>query len=201
MSQKLKSITIAGQKFNLAGKADLVNGKVPASQLPSYVDDVIEVTNFASLPETGESGKIYVTIDTNKIYRWSGSAFVEIPTTPQKLDEVSIDITGNNIASGSKLDLYKDALGNIYVFIYVKKVSTSVSTAQVPITLPTNYAPTTNFEPFSTINGIQFYTLNSTFNNPQLPVNFFNNTFYIPSVPNFQGTYDEYYSSFIMTKK
>jgi hypothetical protein len=59
-------------------KADLVGGKVPSSQLPSYVDDVIEVANYAALPATGETGKIYVTLDTNKIYRWSGSAYVEI---------------------------------------------------------------------------------------------------------------------------
>lgn len=61
-----------------ANKADLADGKVPASQLPSFVDDVIEVNTFADLPATGESGKIYVTKDTNKTYRWSGSAYVEI---------------------------------------------------------------------------------------------------------------------------
>lgn len=59
-------------------KADLVGGKVPSSQLPSYVDDVVEVANYASLPATGETGKIYITIDTNYIYRWTGSVYVEI---------------------------------------------------------------------------------------------------------------------------
>jgi hypothetical protein len=59
-------------------KADLVDGKVPASQLPSYVDDIIEVANFAALPATGETGKIYLTLDNNKIYRWSGSIYIEI---------------------------------------------------------------------------------------------------------------------------
>ena len=59
-------------------KADLVDGKVPAAQLPSYVDDIIEVANFASLPATGETGKIYLTLDNNKIYRWSGSVYIEI---------------------------------------------------------------------------------------------------------------------------
>lgn len=53
-------------------------GKVPQSQLPSYVDDVLEYANLASFPATGESGKIYVALDTNKTYRWSGSAYVEI---------------------------------------------------------------------------------------------------------------------------
>jgi hypothetical protein len=66
-----------------AGSADGVaeldsGGKVPSSQLPSYVDDVVEVANFAALPGTGETGLIYVTLDTNLTYRWSGSAYVEI---------------------------------------------------------------------------------------------------------------------------
>lgn len=59
-------------------KADLVNGLIPASQLPSYVDDVLEYTALASFPTTGESGKIYVDQTTNKTYRWSGSAYVEV---------------------------------------------------------------------------------------------------------------------------
>jgi hypothetical protein len=53
-------------------------GKVASAQLPSYVDDVIEVADFASLPATGETGKIYVTIDDGKIFRWTGSVYVEI---------------------------------------------------------------------------------------------------------------------------
>jgi hypothetical protein len=56
-------------------------GKVPSSQLPSYVDDVIEVANYASLPTTGETGKIYITLDTNKIYRWTGSVYVEVSSS------------------------------------------------------------------------------------------------------------------------
>lgn len=53
-------------------------GKVPSSQLPSFVDDVIEVADYDHLPITGESGKIYVTLDTNKTYRWTGSGYAEI---------------------------------------------------------------------------------------------------------------------------
>lgn len=64
--------------YNLSTKADLINGVVPANQLPSYVDDVLEFANLAALPVTGESGKIYVTIDTNLQYRWSGSAYIAI---------------------------------------------------------------------------------------------------------------------------
>jgi hypothetical protein len=54
------------------------DGKVPSIQLPSYVDDVVEVANFAALPVTGETGKIYITLDNNKVYRWTGSTYVEI---------------------------------------------------------------------------------------------------------------------------
>ena len=61
------------------GLAELDNaGKVPASQLPSYVDDVLEYSSLSAFPATGESGKIYVAKDTNKTYRWSGSGYVEI---------------------------------------------------------------------------------------------------------------------------
>lgn len=53
-------------------------GKVPAAQLPSYVDDVLEYANLAAFPVTGEAGKIYVALDTNKTYRWSGSTYIYI---------------------------------------------------------------------------------------------------------------------------
>lgn len=53
-------------------------GKVPSSQLPSYVDDVLEYTNKAGFPTTGESGKIYIDKATNITYRWSGTTYVEI---------------------------------------------------------------------------------------------------------------------------
>ena len=56
-------------------------GKVPSSQLPSYVDDVLEFANRSSFPQTGESGKIYVAIDTNLSYRWGGSTYVEISSS------------------------------------------------------------------------------------------------------------------------
>lgn len=63
---------------DLSTKADLINGKIPASQLPSYVDDVLEFANLAALPATGEGGKIYVAIETNLQYRWSGTAYIAI---------------------------------------------------------------------------------------------------------------------------
>lgn len=59
-------------------KADLVDGKVPSSQLPSYVDDVLEYPTLSQLPDVGEDGKIYVTLDTNLTYRWGGTEYIEI---------------------------------------------------------------------------------------------------------------------------
>ena len=63
-------------KPDLSLKADLVGGKVPSAQLPSYVDDVEEYANLAAFPGTGETGKIYITLDNNSTYRWSGSQYV-----------------------------------------------------------------------------------------------------------------------------
>jgi hypothetical protein len=61
------------------GLAELDSGgKVPSTQLPSYVDDVLEFANLAGFPATGETGKIYLALDTNIIYRWGGSNYVEI---------------------------------------------------------------------------------------------------------------------------
>lgn len=60
-------------------KADLVDGKIPASQLPSYVDDVLEYPNITFFPANGDGGKIYVATATNKVYRWSGTTYVSMP--------------------------------------------------------------------------------------------------------------------------
>ena len=56
-------------------------GLIPSTQLPSYVDDVLEYTNLAGFPATGVTGKIYVDLATNKIYRWSGTTYIEVSPT------------------------------------------------------------------------------------------------------------------------
>jgi hypothetical protein len=66
------------------------SGRIPSSVLPSYVDDIIEAATFSALTAlTGEGGKLYVTVDTRKLYRWSGSAFVEIASSPGSTDAVT----------------------------------------------------------------------------------------------------------------
>lgn len=80
-----------------SGVAELdANGKVPTSQLPSYVDDVVEAANFAALPATGETGKIYITLDDNKTYRWGGSAYVEISASLALGDTSSTAFRGDH---------------------------------------------------------------------------------------------------------
>lgn len=54
------------------------NSKIPTSQLPSYVSDVLEFPSFDRFPTTGEVNKIYIALDTNKTYRWGGTVYVEI---------------------------------------------------------------------------------------------------------------------------
>lgn len=70
------------QKGQPGGLAELdETGRVPSSQLPSYVDDVIDVDSYSNLPNPGESGKIYITTDNNKQYRWSGTGYAEISSS------------------------------------------------------------------------------------------------------------------------
>ena len=73
---------IKGSVGQAGGIASLDSGgKVPASQLPSYVDDVVEYASVSAFPETGEAGKIYVAIDTGYSYRWGGTEYVLIGLT------------------------------------------------------------------------------------------------------------------------
>ena len=78
------------------------DGKVPATQLPSYVDDVVEAANLAAFPATGETGKIYVALDTNKTYRWSGTVYIYI--TSGAVDTVA-GRTGTVVLTSSDVGL------------------------------------------------------------------------------------------------
>lgn len=76
-----KELTTLPQEAAVAAshKADLdASGRVPSSQLPSYVDDVVEAASADTLPGVGEAGKLYVVLDTNKVYRWSGTQYVTV---------------------------------------------------------------------------------------------------------------------------
>jgi hypothetical protein len=81
------------------------SGLIPSSLLPSYVDDVLEFANLAGFPATGESGKIYVALDTNKTYRWSGSAYIEIASSPGSGSSQQLAALGLNVAPVSGFEL------------------------------------------------------------------------------------------------
>jgi hypothetical protein len=80
--------TLLAAKQASGNYATLVNGLVPSTQLPSYVDDILEYSNIEFFPVTGETGKIYVSQDNNKTYRWAGSFYVEISASPGSTDAI-----------------------------------------------------------------------------------------------------------------
>lgn len=105
---------------SLALKADLVGGFVPASQLPASVDQIDEFANLAAFPAVGVSNRIYVALDTNLTYRWSGSAYVEISpslalgstsSTAHRGDHGVAAYTHSQITSGNPHGTSKADLG------------------------------------------------------------------------------------------
>lgn len=95
-------------KGQFSGLASLdENGRVPSSQLPSYVDDVIEADTLTAFPETGESGKIYIAKDTNKTYRWSGTDYTEISAS------LALGETSSTAYAGDKGKVNRDAISSL----------------------------------------------------------------------------------------
>lgn len=82
-------------------------GKVPAAQLPSYVDDVLEYSTKAQFPQIGETGKIYVAKDTNLTYRWTGTQYLEISQS------LALGETPSTAYSGDKGKANRDALNSM----------------------------------------------------------------------------------------
>lgn len=91
-----------------SGLAELDStGKVPAAQLPSYVDDVLEYSTKAQFPQTGETGKIYVAKDTNLTYRWTGTQYLEISQS------LALGETSSTAYPGDKGKANRDALNSM----------------------------------------------------------------------------------------
>jgi hypothetical protein len=111
------------------------SGKIDAQYLPSYVDDVEEYANLAGFPGVGESGKIYVALDTNKTYRWSGSQYIEI--SPSEVNSVNgatgiVVLDSDDISEGSSNLYFTDARAQ------------SASVADAIVDGVTNVAPSQN---------------------------------------------------------
>jgi len=114
------------------------SGKVASAQLPSYVDDVIEAANQAALPVTGETSKIYVTLDNNKIYRWSGSAYVEISASPGSTDSVTEGSTNLYFTTQRARDAFSASTGititNGAIATTITQYTDALSRAAVSVT-------------------------------------------------------------------
>lgn len=142
-----KSITInavdatpriaASEKGAINGVATLdAAGKVPSSQLPSYVDDVKEFENKDAFPVTGEADKIYVDIATGDIYRWSGSQYIRINASVASADTAVKLATARNIA-GVPFDGSADITipaGNVGAFTKEETNTTFLSKADAATT-------------------------------------------------------------------
>lgn len=72
----------------LGKKADLINGLIPSSQLPSYVDDVLEFDTREAFPATWEKGKIYIAINDDSQWRWTGTTYKKMVSSPWSTDAI-----------------------------------------------------------------------------------------------------------------
>lgn len=107
------------------------SGIIPSAQLPSYVDDVIEVDTFSNLPGTGESGKIYIVQDTNLTYRWSGTDYVEISKS------LALGETSSTAYPGDKGKATTDKLNRIPDKLITDTVNVNQSTTEAVLKFTT----------------------------------------------------------------
>lgn len=122
-------------------------GVIPSQFLPSYVDDVVEYTDITYFPTTGESGKIYIALDTNKTYRWGGTTYVEMTSS------VALGETSATAYAGDKGKANRDDIDSLK-----SSVSTiSSNLEEVTETAETAYSASANlhrdFEDFKAIHG------------------------------------------------
>lgn len=115
-----------GLKIDVAGKMDLAildeSNLIKPEYLPSYVDDVLEFQNFASLPITGEQGKIYVTTDDNATYRWSGTVYIKLSNPLDYATQAEAEAGTDNIKVMTALRVKESVLKNAPV----KKFTTMI---------------------------------------------------------------------------
>ena len=112
------------------------SGIIPSAQLPSYVDDVIEVGTFSNLPGTGESGKIYIVQDTNLTYRWSGTGYVEISKS------LALGETSSTAYPGDKGKATTDKLNKTSNKVVVGPVTVNPSTDKIVLKYQTHFTST-----------------------------------------------------------
>ena len=112
------------------------SGIIPSAQLPSYVDDVIEVDTSINLPGTGESGKIYIVQDTNLTYRWSGTDYVEISKS------LALGETSSTAYPGDKGKATTDKLNKTSNKVVVGPTTVNPSTDKIVLKYQTHFTST-----------------------------------------------------------
>lgn len=135
------------------------NGKVSSSYLPSYVDDVLEYDNRTAFPTTGESGKIYIALDTNKTYRWGGTTYVELSSS------ITLGETSSTAYAGDKGKKNREDINNLKNGLdslanNLSEVNNKANTNTTAIEELTTEVDSTNTE-VNTING-KISKLNTT---------------------------------------
>lgn len=129
VSTSAAGLQATSEKGQANGYASLdSNAKVPASQLPSYVDDVAEYANVSSFPTTGETGKLYVDQSTGDIYRWSGSSYVQIN------DSVSTSDSATRLATARDFSLSGDVTASAVSFDGTSNVVLSTTVPEASVT-------------------------------------------------------------------
>lgn len=134
LSQQIS--TLSGQVVHnsIVGVANGVapldaSAKISSTYLPSYVDDIVEANTFNALPNPGETGKIYVTLDSNLEYRWSGSSYIQLVPSPGSTDAIP-EGTNHRYYTDARVQAFADA-------VYAHKNGDNVS-GQWPINITGN---------------------------------------------------------------
>ncbi|RJR06649.1 hypothetical protein C4588_07555 [Candidatus Parcubacteria bacterium] len=177
--------------------ASLVDGKVPITQLPTnLLDDYVEYANYAALPVTGETDLLYITINDNKLFRWTGSVYVEVSPTHTHsnkaiLDEIDVAFTStlktgyDGAVTASHGHSNKEVLDNIDV-AFTTSLKTNYDAAYNALHSHTNKAnlDTIN-QALATTSAVAFSTMsigNATLGSNALAVtgtSLFNNTVHV----------------------
>ena len=107
------TVKVMSQKAATDNFARLVDGKVPESQLPSYVDDVVEYDSKSAFPAIGEEGKIYVDKSTNLTYRWSGSTYIQVGGGDLALENGTGDVLVQTTDSNQSFKVMADGRAKV----------------------------------------------------------------------------------------
>ena len=161
-----KSAIPSNQKGMANGVATLDSaGVIPANQLPSYVDDVLEFATLANFPSVGEAGKIYIAIETSKTYRWTGTVYVAIggaeaaDTALRLFTARTIAISGGATGTATQFD------GSANITIPITEIDAAkitkglIPSARIPTlnqSTTGNAATTTKLATPRKINGVSF---------------------------------------------